>query len=291
MKRMLSMLFLFVAVTTISRAYGEELTSPPDEDGELVVEKVQSNTFTLHCMYWVKMGASIFGQKKVFNVKHAKFLGYESIQDIHEGDYVRVVYEKPGEAYVAKSVSKAAPSAHRLAESQRAALPDTQAVPQADDLKRISDSTLLKVLLLDYSENILGLGWQDRDRQGIGSTTIMGSITNLTARYSIADPTKQKILTDMPVSLRRGGASDEKGDRIYVSFDGGWHELLRFSNYGKLPPVKYYDAHLSVNLKSMTVTFGKKTRIMVEGRQYISVDGKLVPAKATPRKPTSRGKK
>lgn len=279
MRRTISLLVQLVALITVVGVYGEEIKCPPHEDGEVVVERVDIGTRTLHVMYWVKIGESIFGQRRVFDITKAKIVGYKRIDDIRQGDYISIVYEEVTNKYIARQLSKSNPSPHHLAESQQPPLPDTTQPTSSVDVKKIEDSTLLKLLLLDSAMNLLGLGWQDRESQGFGESALKKAIRKLAARYSVPDPFKQKVFEDLPDAYRKGGSHTEEGPQWYLSFKGGWHELLRFQKPGKLPRVKYYDGDFYVHLDSMTVDFGNGTRIMIDDRQYIYLDGKLFPAR------------
>lgn len=281
-KRLMSFFFVLGIFSVIIRMNGQELIMPLAENGKVVVDKVQVDPPRLQVMQWAKFGETLFGRKKVFYISPIKLIGYKTILYIEEGDYIQVPHKEKSDGYFEKKVSKSTRSELWLAESQRAPLPDTHTVPYAGDLKKINDSTVLKLLLLDISSNLIYLDWQERERQGIGKTVIMGAIRKIAVRYNIPDPTNPGTVADLP-ECDVQGAVDKYGIRISVSFSGGWYEYLHFENPGNLPPVKYYNAHLTLYLKSMTVTYGEGTRVMLEDRQYISEGGKLVHIKKAPK--------
>ena len=135
----------------------------------------------------------------------------------------------------------------------------------------INDSAMLKLLVFDLSQNLLGIGWTDRERGGIGRDKLINNAKKISAKYGF-DVTKVNLRTDVygPVG---GSTFDFEMPQVYITVSDTWFEIVHFKNSERLPIVKFKSGKITLILNKLKVYFADGTECMVDGEEYMYRDG------------------
>jgi hypothetical protein len=164
-----------------------------------------------------------------------------------------------------------------IAEGKKPA-PTSKKEPGAP-LELVAAATLYKMLMIDLSDNLMGMGWEDRDREGWGLKVLTKAMATLRKEYEFEHPAKNEDFElDMPTPMSGWGGAGSGGEpEISMTVPDEWFELFSFKNWGKLPIVKYRSGAIYVALKSLTVSFTDGMRILINGKEYTYKGSALVP--------------
>jgi len=147
----------------------------------------------------------------------------------------------------------------------------------------ITDSALIKAMLLDYYFNIVGINWRERRSFGIGETVLINNLNSLFKKYDITDRDVLKgehlnVMTRTLEGLRWGG--EWHGGENYavanIYLKDYWNELLDLKNWGCLPKTKFKDGKIILSIKhaSVSISFGENTECQLNGTTYIYLENK-----------------
>jgi hypothetical protein len=130
----------------------------------------------------------------------------------------------------------------------------------------INDSALLKLLVLDLSNNLCGIGWSDREREGAGKDKLIKEAKKISAKYGF-----DVMKTDLRSDVMEGGGFNLEG---YVKFSDSWFEVVNFKNSGRLPITEFKSGQITLIPKDLKVYFADKTECRINGKEYVHQGGK-----------------
>lgn len=128
----------------------------------------------------------------------------------------------------------------------------------------VSDYATLKLIILDLSVNILGIGWDDRENNGIGRDRLLHVAKKIAKKYAI-DLDKNTFSRDMQETK---SSIDKNGPLIYGVFPSEWSEIIRIEKSGKLPMVKFRNGEIILNLRTMSIKFKGDIECIIDGQEY-----------------------
>lgn len=131
----------------------------------------------------------------------------------------------------------------------------------------INDSAMLKLIVLDLAENLVGIGWSDREREGAGRDKLMKEAKKISSKYGF-DATKGLRLDVTEVG--GSAAGDIQG---YVVLPNMWLEVVGFKNSARLPVTKFKSGRIIMSFKDLKIFFGEKTECLVDGKEYVYQSG------------------
>jgi hypothetical protein len=161
-----------------------------------------------------------------------------------------------------------------LSESKPASVKTTvRANPASAKISElINDSALLKLSLIDLAKNVLGVGENIRQELGFDQK-LTKIIEKISAKYKM-DLTTGGIYL---VGIEKMGGIYQKGVAlVHVSPPTWWSEIVRFEKPGSLPIVKFKSGRIVLDINSMSVSFSDQTECMINGNEYIYLEGKWV---------------
>ena len=144
----------------------------------------------------------------------------------------------------------------------------------------ITNSALVKIILLDLQFNIVGINWKDRDSRGVGESVLINNLKLLFSKYSIS---KEKILKGIGVSIDStilNGAmqgqwkGDEERAYAIISLPDSWQEVLHLNDCGSLPETKFKSGRIILSIRKgyVSVNFDNGTRCQIKGVDYVYSD-------------------
>jgi len=139
-------------------------------------------------------------------------------------------------------------------------LPEAQ-TPTHSIQRTIGDAARLKLIMLDLDMNLLGVGWEDRDRSGIGRRRYQDSLSAITARYHM---NIDKVHGYLDVTSVGGFPTG-----IFADAQSDWVHLLRLEDSGSLPTVEFRSGRISLSFAGMSVGFSGGTECLIDGKVYI----------------------
>lgn len=135
----------------------------------------------------------------------------------------------------------------------------------------INDSATLKLLILDITNNVFGIGWSDRDALGVGRKKVIGSTEKITLKYGLDMMKLGYTIDAVTVSQgrREQQSNGEYSNLIIVEIPNAWSEIVHLENYEKLPVTKFKKGSIVLLLDSMAVQFQDGMECMVDDKTYI----------------------
>jgi len=136
----------------------------------------------------------------------------------------------------------------------------------------IGDSARMKLAMVDVAYNIVGIGWEDREKMGCGKKKLLDSVIGIAAKYGHKDVLE--ILTedpmDLPHGLRTGGVAEGTDVSMRIELpDDRWYQIVPTRPDAKMPMVSFRNGTLTLILKDMQAKFTPGTRAEFKDKQYV----------------------
>lgn len=136
----------------------------------------------------------------------------------------------------------------------------------------IGDSARMKLALVDLAYNIVGIGWEDREKMGHGKKKLVDFVGQIAVKYG--HKSILEILTedpmDLPRGLRTGGTVEPPDAGMSIELpDDKWYHIVPTKPDAKMPMVRFRFGTLSLVLNDMQVKFTPGTRAEFKEKQYV----------------------